>query len=177
MIIDIILLVLVVLALLKGLQKGFVLAIFSFAAVIIGLAAAMKLSVVVAGWLQSSTHISARWLPVISFAIVMIGVVLLVRWCAKLIEAGMNMALLGWLNKLAGICLYVALYVTVFSVLLFFAKEIQLLKPETIGQSRCYHFIEPWGPFAINGIGKLVPVFKDLFTQLEQFFASVAPKS
>lgn len=177
MIIDIIFFILLVLALFKGLRKGFVLAVFSFAAVIIGLAAAMKLSALVAGWLQNSTHISAKWLPVISFAIVMIAVVLLVRWCAALIQAGMDMALLGWLNKLAGVCLYAALYITVFSVVLFFAREMHLLKPETIEQSSCYHFIEPWGPYAINGIGKLVPVFKNLFEQLQQFFASVAEKA
>lgn len=177
MVIDIICLVLVVLAIIKGISKGLVLAVFSFLGLVIGLAAALKLSVVVAGWLQGNTHIGARWLPVLSFAIVLLGVILLVRWCAALIQAGLNLAMLGWANKLAGVCLYIALYLMVYGVVLFFARQTALLKNETINQSVCYSWVEPWGQMAVNGFGKVVPVFRDLFTQLENFFGSMARKA
>jgi hypothetical protein len=68
-----------ILAVIKGLRNGFVVAVFSFLAIIIGLAAAMKLSTAVAGWLKDSTSISAAWLPFLSFALVMVGVVFLIR--------------------------------------------------------------------------------------------------
>ena len=51
MVIDIILLILLAFAIIKGYRNGFVVAIFSFLAIVIGLAAAMKLSTWVAGWL------------------------------------------------------------------------------------------------------------------------------
>lgn len=177
MIIDIICLLLVIVAFIKGMSKGLVLAVFSFLGIIIGLAAALKLSTVVAVWLQGNTHIGARWLPVVSFAIVLVAVILLVRWCAALIQAGMDMVMLGWLNKLAGACLYTALYLAVFSVLLFFAEQTRLLKKETIQQSVCYKWVEPWGQVVVNSLGKLIPLFKDMFTQLENFFGAMAGKT
>ncbi|RFM30478.1 CvpA family protein [Deminuibacter soli] len=177
MAIDLVCLILIVLALVKGFTKGLVLAVFSFLAVVIGLAAALKLSVVVAGWLQGNTHIATKWLPFISFIIVLLGVILLVRWCAALIQAGMDVAMLGWINKLGGICFYLALYLMVFSILLFFAKQTGVLKNETISQSICYNWIEPWGPVVMNGFGKVVPVCRDMFTQLEKFFGTMAEKA
>src|SRR6476620_8864389 len=109
MVIDIITVILLAMALWKGYSRCFIVAIFSFLAILIGLAAAIKLSVIVTGWL-SSTNISKDWLPFISFAAVMIIVIILVRWIANILQKSIELAMLGWLNRLAGIVLYIALY-------------------------------------------------------------------
>jgi membrane protein required for colicin V production len=67
MFIDLLFLILVVVAIFKGYQKGFIVALFSVLAFIAGIAAAMKLSVVMAVYLGKNLHIGARWLPVISW--------------------------------------------------------------------------------------------------------------
>ena len=85
MIIDIGFLILMILAIFKGLRKGFILGIFSLFAFIIGLAAALKLSVVVAAWLQKNVIPASRWLPVLSFLLVFIVVIFLVGLGARLI--------------------------------------------------------------------------------------------
>ena len=72
MIIDFIFAVLIVLAVIKGFQKGLIVAVFSLLAFIVGLAAAMKLSAVVAGYLGQSIKVSEQWLPGIAFFIVFI---------------------------------------------------------------------------------------------------------
>ncbi|HYC28349.1 MAG TPA: CvpA family protein [Chitinophagaceae bacterium] len=176
MIIDLIYAVILVIAIFKGIRRGFIIAIFSVLAFIIGLAAAMKLSTVVAGYLENSTNISSKWLPFLSFLIVFILVVLLVRMVAKMIEKSVEFALLGWVNRLLGIALYIALYTTIFSILLFYAVQMHVIKPETILASRTYNFIEPWGPYAINGLGAVIPWFRDMFRQLEEFFGGVSQK-
>jgi membrane protein required for colicin V production len=177
MFIDSVFVVLLIMAAIKGYSRGLIVAVFSFIAIIIGLAAAMKLSAVVAAWLSESTHIGVTWLPVLSFAIVMFGVVLLVRLGANMVQRSVEFALMGWINKLGGILLYAAIYTTVFSVVLFFAEKINMVKAETITSSRCYAFIQPWGPKAINGFGFIVPLFKGMFTQLEGFFAAIGTKA
>jgi membrane protein required for colicin V production len=176
MLIDLLYAVLLVIAIFKGIRRGFIIAIFSMLAFIIGLAAAMKLSTVVAGMLHNSTNISAKWLPFISFLVVFFVVVLLVRLLAKAIEKSVEFALLGWVNRLLGIVLYIALYTTIFSILLFYAVQLNLIKQETILASRTYSFIQPWGPYAINGLGAVIPWFKDMFGQLEEFFGNVSQK-
>lgn len=170
MLIDTTLTILLILAVFKGYRNGFVVAIFSFFAMIIGLAAAMKLSAWVAGWLKESTSVSAAWLPFLSFALVMIGVVLLVRLGAKLIQSALELVLLGWVNKLCGIVLYAALYITVFSVFLFYAEKIHLIKSESLTASRSYVLIQPWGPKAIELFSWVLPMFKGMFEELSHFF-------
>jgi membrane protein required for colicin V production len=174
LIIDIIYIVLLAMALFKGYRKGLVLAIFSIVGFIVGLAAALKLSAVVAGWLGDSTNISAKWLPVISFLGVFIVVVLIIRTAGKVLESTIEWAFLGWVNKLGGIVLYAAAYTIIYSVFLFYAEKLNLFSAETIKASVCYSFIEPWAPTIMNGIGAVIPWFKDMFIQLQNFFEKVS---
>ena len=174
MLIDLIFAVILVLAILKGYQRGLVIGLFSLVAVIIGLAAAMKLSTVVAGYIGKAVKVSEEWLPIISFAVVFLIVLLLIRLGARAIEKAIEVVLLGWVNKIGGIILFTAIYITVFSVLLFYAEQMKLLQADTIDKSVTYSFVQPWGPKAMNGFGSIVPIFKDMFSELEQFFDGVA---
>ena len=176
MLIDIIFAVCMVIAILKGFQKGLVVAIFSIVAFIIGLAAALKLSTVVAGYLKDSISVSAKWLPFISFVLVFLGVILLVRMGAKMIEKTLQVAMLGWVNRLGGIIFYAVLYLLILSIFLFYAQKLQLLQPSTIQSSLTYSFVQPWGPKVINGIGNFIPFFKDMFADLEAFFTGISNK-
>jgi membrane protein required for colicin V production len=176
MIIDIVFAILMVLALIQGYRRGLIVAVFSFIAIIIGLAAALKLSAVVASYIGHSVKISEKWLPIISFIVVFIIVVLLVRLGAKAIQRLTETVMLGWVNRLGGIILYVAIYITVFSIVLFYADQIKVIRPETFRASVTYPFIQPWGPKAINSLGAIIPFFKDIFSELEQFFSGVSQK-
>ena len=164
-------------AVFKGISRGFVVAIFSFFAIIIGVAAAMKLSYIVANWLQQSFNTSGKWLPILSFLIVLIGVIILVRWIANLIQAALNVAMLGWLNKIGGIVLYLLIYLFIYSILLFYFNKMGFIKAETIADSHTYSIIEPFGTKAIDITGKVIPVFKNIFQQLSDFFEKIALKN
>lgn len=176
MFIDIISIVLVFLAIIKGFSKGLVVAIFSLLAFIVGLAAALKLSAVVAEYLGSNTNISQRWLPILAFAIVFFVVVLLVRIGAKAIESGLKMVLLGWLNKLGGIVFYMLLYFFIYSIILFYATQIHIIKPETIQTSVTYPIIYPMAPLMMDALGSIIPFFKNMFAELENFFDHLSRK-
>ncbi len=170
MTLDIFLMILLGIAVFKGYRSGFVVAVFSFLGVIIGLIAAVKFSALVAGWLKDSTSLTGAWLPFVSFALVMICVIVLVRLGAKMIQSALELVLLGWVNKLTGMLLYALLYLTVFSVFLFYAEKIHLIKPETFAASHSYPFIQSWGPRAIEWFGNIIPVFKGMFAELSAFF-------
>jgi membrane protein required for colicin V production len=176
MLIDIIFIVLLIAAVFKGYTRGLIVAIFSILALVTGLAAALKLSVVTAEWLKNAVHIAAKWLPVLAFALVFTVVVLLVRLGAMALQKTAALAFLGWADKLGGILLYTILYLIIFSILLFYAEKLDILKQETIASSRTYVFVKPWGPKAINLIATLIPYFKDMFQQLAGFFANLSDK-
>jgi membrane protein required for colicin V production len=174
MIIDIIFLIICVWAIIKGIRNGLILGVFSLLAFIIGLAAALKLSVVTSSYLADIIKVNAKWLPFISFAIVFILVAFLVRRVAGMIQKAVEIAWLGWVNKLGGILFYLIIYIIIYSVLLFYFTQMGIFDTSTIAESRTYEFLQPWGPRVINGFGKLIPLFQDLFTDLEDFFERVA---
>jgi membrane protein required for colicin V production len=174
--IDIIFTILIIVALIKGYQKGLIIAFFSIIALIVGLAAALKLSAAVAIYLQHNVSLASKWLPFISFALVFFLVVFLVHLGGKLIEKTFQMALLGWVNRLGGMLLYALLYTMIFSVFLFYAEKIPVFEKATIQASKTYPVVQPMAPKVIAGIGKLIPLFKDTFSQLESFFGTISNK-
>ena len=176
MLLDIILLVLLILAIIKGYQRGLIVGVFSLVALIVGLAAAIKLSTVVAGYIGKAVKLSDTWLPIISFAAVFIIVVLLVRIGANILQKTVEIAMLGWVNRLGGIVFYIAIYIIAWSVILFYVEQVNLVKPETIHKSVTYTFIQPCGPWVINGFASVIPPFKHMFAELQSFFSGVAQK-
>jgi membrane protein required for colicin V production len=51
-----------------------------------------------------------------------------------------------------------------------------LLQPAAIESSQTLHLIEPWGPIVIDNFGRVIPVFKDMFTELGEFFNALSNK-
>ena len=176
MIVDVVFVIILILAIIKGYQRGLIVGAFSFIAIIVGLAAALKLSVVTARYIGKSVKISDEWLPVIAFVLVFLIVVLLVRVGAKFIQRAAEIALLGWVNRLGGTILYLALYTAIFSVFLFYVENLNLLKADTINKSVTYFFVEPWGPKIINAFGTIIPFFRNMFNELENFFEGITHK-
>lgn len=177
MIIDFIAIGLIVLAIIKGFRKGLVVAVFSLLAFFIGLAAALKLSAVVAQYLGTNTNISQRWIPTLAFVLVFFAVTFLVRLGAKAIESALGMAMLGWANKIGGILFYLVLYFLIYSIILFYATQLKIIKPETIQTSYSFPRIYPMAPVLMDALGGVIPVFRNMFGELENFFDSLSRKT
>jgi membrane protein required for colicin V production len=163
MFLDIIVLMLLVLALFKGWSNGLIVGVFSFLAFIIGLTIAMKTSDLAAVYIGEHFNVSEQWLPIVAFAVVFLIVVLLVRLGAKAIESVVEVAQLGWMNKIGGILLYILIYLFILSLLLSYAGQMHLLKEETLAASQSYRFIHPIAPAIMNVVGVVLPFLKNLF--------------
>ncbi|UAY52319.1 CvpA family protein [Ferruginibacter albus] len=174
MLIDVIYIILIIIVAVKGYRNGLVVAAFSFAAIFIGMAAAIKLSAVVANRLADGNKSYEKWLPFVSYILVFIGAVFLVRLIGRLTQKTAEAVMLGFANRMAGALIYIVLYTLVFSIFLFYIEKIHLLSSNTIQASKVYPYIKPIGPKAIDLIGDLIPIFKNLFKQLESFFEGVA---
>jgi membrane protein required for colicin V production len=172
--IDVLFLLFMAMAAYKGFRHGLILSVLAGLALIAGLAAAVKLSASVAYLLRHSMHMSTRWLPILAFALVFLAVILVIRWGARLLESTIDLAGMGWLNKLGGILLYAALYTTILSILLFYASQVHLIPAATMASSVTYPCLRSWGPVLIDHVGKLIPFFKGMFVQLEDFFGHFA---
>ena len=143
MLIDILFLGMMAVAIFKGIRNGLIVAIFSIVGWILGIIAAFKFADVAAGYLQGSVNLSPRILYILSFIIVFLLVMLLVNLGAKLVEKTVELALLGWVNRLGGIFFYVLLYALIFSVMIYFAERVKLISEQTIATSRVYPWVKP----------------------------------
>ena len=143
MLIDILFLGMMAVAIFKGIRNGLIVAIFSIVGWILGIIAAFKFADVAAGYLQGSVNLSPRILYILSFIIVFLLVMLLVNLGAKLVEKTVELALLGWVNRLGGIFFYVLLYALSFSVMIYFAERVKLISEQTIATSRVYPWVKP----------------------------------
>jgi membrane protein required for colicin V production len=176
MYIDVIFIVLMSFAFMKGMKKGFIQSLFTFTGFFIGIAAGIKLSAVVGNYLASHASINARWLPLLSFIIVFALIVVAMHYLGKFFQKTSELVMMGWLNKLTGVILYVLLYGLTYSVVLFYAKTLGVLSAPQIAASSFYPYVAPVAPDVMNAMGNIIPFFKDLFSQLESFFSGVSNK-
>ena len=143
MLIDILFLAMIAIAVFKGIKNGLIIAIFSIIGWILGIYAAFKFADVAMGYLKGVLDMSAKTLYILSFIIVFLVVLLLVHLGAKLVEKTVELAFMGWLNRIGGIFFYVLLYTLIFSVMIFFADKFKFLSDETIAASRVYPWVKP----------------------------------
>jgi membrane protein required for colicin V production len=143
MLIDPLFLGMMAVAVFKGIRNGLIVAIFSIVGWILGIYAAFRFADVAAAYLKGFLEISPKTLYIISFIIVFLIVILLVHIGAKLIEKTVELAFMGWVNRIGGVFFYVLLYTLIFSVMIFFAEKFKLVSEETIASSRVYPWVKP----------------------------------
>lgn len=175
MVIDILFALFMLIAVFKGWSRGLVVSLCSLLALILGAAAALKLSTSFALYLQQELDNPSPLWPVVSFVLIFLVVAVLVRLVAGLLDRTLKLAMLGWVNRLAGVVFYLLTYIVLFSIGLWLANQLYLVTPSSKLQSHTYAWVEPIGPMVIGWVGTLIPWFKDIFGQLEHFFGALAP--
>ena len=175
MFIDLCFILILIIGCLKGYQNGLIMGLFSFFAFFAGMAAALKLSAFTASLLsgQDNQH---RWLPVLSFLLVFLLVAFIVKIIGRILRKTFQVALLGWADRLGGLLLYCSLFLFIYMFFLFFAVQLNIIGSQAISQSVVYPYLDVTYPGSIKGVQKLLPFFKDLFYQLQDFFAVAAGK-
>ncbi len=176
MIIDIIFMISALVFAIRGYSKGIVVALFSLIAILLGTLGALKLSGTVANLLFDNGTKGGRWVPLVSYILVFILIVWLVRAGAKLLQRSFEAIALGWLNRLAGALLYIFLVSFVLSAVFWLCNRMELISEETKSASYCFKVIEPLAPAVFSSVGKILPFAQNIFHDLSAFFDNVNDK-
>ncbi len=151
---DIVTGIIILLFLLKGLKNGFIIELASLAALAAGLLAAVLFSDMVGKWLND--YITTRFMPVLAFVVVFIGVVIVVHLIARAIDRLVKAIALGWLNRLAGAAfgaLKAALLISIVLLLLdAFGLSQRWFTPELKNSSYLYTPLEKLAPATLDFI-------------------------
>jgi membrane protein required for colicin V production len=170
MALDVVTAILLILFFIQGYRKGLVIAIFSLLGIILGIVCALKLSHLLADWLLKNNIITSGWGQFLSYLILFIGVVLLVRLIGKAIETAMQAMLLGIVNRIIGGLLYTFIAAFILSSIIWICVQMHIITEQTISASKTYPYISRMGPWVCEKAGNLLPFMKNTFTDLQHFF-------
>ncbi|MCB9360475.1 MAG: CvpA family protein [Flavobacteriales bacterium] len=143
----------------KGYSKGFVIEIASLIALGLGIWGGVKFSSVSAEYLSQLFDISEKLMPLISFAVTFIAIVIAVFTIAKLLQKVIKMVALGFVNRIAGLvfgCLKFALILSVIINLVGVINEqVPFIDEEMQNSSLLYHPISKVAQIFIPGLKDL----------------------
>jgi membrane protein required for colicin V production len=150
--IDYIILVILLLFLIQGYRKGIIISLASIAALILGIYVAVHFSNYLDATLMEHLRPSRKWLPILSFAITFILVVIAVMLVAKLTEKLVDVVGMGFFNHLGGAALGLVKGVILVSILFFIFKSFDPKEKWLTGKDKKESFL----------YNRVVPIFPKL---------------
>jgi len=154
---DIILLCLLGLLVFMGVRKGFIISLATLIALILGIWAAIHFSNYISAILEKSLHPSGTWLPILSFTLTFLLVLIIVMLIAKGLEKLISLVGMGLLNHLAGGIFGLLKGLVFASVLIFivtsFDPKQKLITASAKEKSLFYGYVEKIFPGLMNLFG------------------------
>lgn len=156
---DIALAVPLVWGLYKGFTSGIIMELARIVALIAGVYLAVRFAQELSEYLYKNTELTTEFLPIISFALIFIVVVILVHLFAKAISQLAKAVALGWANKAAGAAFGAFRVAFILSIGIMMMTRFELLskfnRGEIAQQSFLYEPVMKLAPF-------IIPVLEDV---------------
>lgn len=163
--VDIALTVIILIGAFSGYREGFLMELFSFAAILLGVLGAFKLMGYAMILLADEFNINKTVLPYVAFALVFIAILIAVRLVGKILKVSIDKTFLGQIDQVAGAGLGLLKAVFLLSVSLWILDALDFELPEKwTSNSWLLPRIESFAPQVTVWIGDYVPFFRDVFT-------------
>jgi membrane protein required for colicin V production len=121
---DYIILAILLLFLIHGYRQGIIVGLATFVALLLGIYAAVHFSNYLDSTLMEHLHPSRKWLPILSFSITFLLVVIAVMLVAKLTEKLVDVVGMGFFNHFGGAALGLVKGVILISILIFMLSSL-----------------------------------------------------
>jgi len=156
---DIIILVCFLPAIYLGIKNGLVKQLISLCVIFFGIKLSLQFSEPVAAWLIEHFEMKEFVGKLISFIVIFLVVCIVFSLIGKIIEKIIQITLLGWLDKLLGIVLSIAVFALAISVLIYLFdlvnSNLQLVEQAKIAESKFY-------PHLLNLAKEAFPRIKEI---------------
>jgi membrane protein required for colicin V production len=176
MVLDIVYALILLLAMVHGYRKGIIHSIVSLIALIVGLLAAVRFSELAAVYIDKWFNISGKYLPLIAFIAVFIGLYLLFRLLEQALEGFFKLIKLNFINQLVGALIWGLVWTMLYSTILFYLNNMGLFSDELKNDSVTYEKILPIAPDTFELIGKVIPPVKNTYNSLDAWFEELHNK-
>lgn len=163
--VDIVVTLLILFGAFRGYREGFLMELFSLAAIVLGIVGGFKLMGYAIVLLAGEFDINETVLPYVAFAVVFIAILIGVKLLGRLIKLSIDKTFLGQVDQAAGAALGLIKAVFLLSVTLWILDALDFELPErwTTG-SWLLPRVEQFAPRITVWLGDYIPFFKDVFT-------------
>ncbi|WP_372947347.1 CvpA family protein [Mariniphaga sp.] len=148
--IDIILGLLLLFAAINGFRKGLISELASLAALILGIWGAIEFSYITSDFLTKNFNLETEYLNIISFIVTFIVIVILVHIVGSSVNKLIEVAMLGVMNKMAGLVFGILRSALVLSIILLvfdkIDKDVEIISQEAKTESRLYEPVRKLAP-------------------------------
>lgn len=164
--VDLVLLILAVFGAWGGYKQGFLMELVSLAGIILGIFLGFKLMGEVMLFLEEKFNIDESTLPYISFIVIFLAVLLLVRLLGSLVKNSIDKSFLGTVDQALGACLGMFRMLFMVSVVLWILDSLKLSpREEWVENSWLYPFTARLAPAIADWAGQFIPFFREIFRQ------------
>ncbi len=153
---DIIIVIPLVWGIYKGYKKGFIIEMASFIALGLGIWGGIKFASLSANYLSKIFDISDKMMPLISFVVTFILIVIAVFSLAKILEKIIKLVALGFVNRIIGAAFGVLKFGLIISVILNIItsinSKIPFIAPKMLNSSLLYQPVSKIALIIIPGV-------------------------
>lgn len=164
--VDIVILIFVALGAWSGYKEGFLMEVISLAGIVLGIFLGFKLMGEGMILLEEKFNTDRSTLPYISFIVIFVVVVLLVRLLGSLIKKSVDKSFLGTVDQAFGGILGAFRTLFMLSVVLWILDSLKLTpRTEWVEGSWVYPFTANLAPAVADWFGQFIPFFREIFRQ------------
>lgn len=168
---DIILLIPLFFGAYLGFRKGLLLEIVSLVALILAIVGAFKLLDFGMEVLQPYFENWQQALPIISFILLFIAILLIVNLIGKIVKKILDMTLLGGLDNFAGAVIGLLKWAFGVSLVLWIGESIEISVSAQMAEGTyIYPIVASIAPFVVDLVSSYMPFIQDVFDQLKAQF-------
>lgn len=163
--VDIALVIFILIGAISGFRQGFLMELFSLAALLLGILGGFKLMGEAMVLLSDEFDINKTALPYVAFAVVFIAILVGVNLLGRLVRLSISRTFLGTADQAAGAGLGMLKAGFLLSVALWILSAVEIGLPEKWTQdSWLLPRIESFAPLVTLWIGEYIPFLQNIFT-------------
>ncbi len=140
----------------KGFKKGLIISVASLIALLFGIYGALQFSDYARDLLVENVEMQATYIPITSFAITFIAIVIGIHFIAKLLDKLIDAIALSWLNTIAGVLFGILKSAFILSIILFIFEKIDtnsvIIKQDIKQKSVLFKPIQVLAPSIFPGL-------------------------
>lgn len=166
-ILDLLLLIPIVSGAISGFRKGFIIGVISLLALILGVMGGFYFLNWGVSLLVNEFGLSGRFLPILAFLMIFIGIILIVNFIGTILKKIIHMILLGGLDKMAGALVGAFMWAFLVSALIWVASVFRMDFPSDWREgSLLFSYVKPIAPMVVGLFDGVVPAASDLLDGL-----------